>query len=926
MIDRPRGTVTFLFTDIEGSTALWERDRVAMAAAVERHLTLLETAIAAHGGVRFKTVGDGVQSAFPTAPAAVAAALDAQHALLAEDWGEIGPLSVRMALHAGHAIPDDRGDYLASPLNRLSRLISVGYGGQILLTQTVQQLSRGGLPAGAELCDLGEHRLRDLLEPERIFQLLHPDVPAKFPPLKTLASRPNNLPRQPTPFLGRQREVAEVAEILRRDDVQLLTLTGPGGSGKSRLGLQAAADLLDDFPDGVFFVPLAALIDSGLVPSAIAAALGVREEGERSITERLQDFLADKQMLLLLDNFEHLLGATPQMAHLLASCPGLSMLATSRAPLHVRAERQYPVPPLALPDAGSAADLDTLARSEAVQLFVDRAQAARPDFSLTPENGPTVGELVRRLDGLPLAIELAAARVKLLPPAPLLLRLEQRLPLLTGGGNDAPTRQRTLRATIAWSHDLLSPGEQTLFRRLSVFVGGCTVAAVEAVVNPTGDLDVLEDLAALSDQSLLRPMEEAHGEPRVGMLETIREYAVERLIESGETAVVGEAHSAYFLALAEGAESELTGPDQLVWQNRLTAEHGNLRAALARSIESGAAETSLRLAAALVTFWRTRGHLSEGRNWLEQVLAFPAGDTPELRAKALHGAGWLASEQGEYPLAVHLLEESRATYLQIQDRTGEATATVRLGDTKHRQGALEQAAELLETGRALWRDSGDALGEAGALNALGNFAITQENLEGAVTAYTEALSRYRGAGDTRAIATVLGNLGFVTGRRGDLEGASRLTTESLTLFRTLGDAVGSAFALAGLGEIAAAQGDAARAAALFGEALSVAWAQGAQPIVVEQIDQLAELAVKAGRLEHASRLLGVGAALHDTLSIPVWPSDQTHYESVVAAARQALGEEAFVAAWDAGRRLPVEQAVSEALDLAGDLAGSIRND
>jgi class 3 adenylate cyclase len=455
MPDLPTGTVTFLFTDIEGSTALWERDRQAMREAVARHVAILQSLIAAHHGVLYKTVGDGTQVAFTSAEEALRAALASQRALLAEDGGELGPLRVRMALHAGEATPDARGDYLSAPLNRLARLLSIGSGGQILLSQTVQQLSRGALPAGTELRDLGEHRLRDLLEPERVYQLLHPDLPAEFPPLESLENRPNNLPLQPTPFLGREREVSEVMERLGRPDVRLLTLTGPGGTGKTRLALQAAAELLDDFADGVYFVDLAPLIDPALVPQAIAAALGVRAEGSRQADERLQDVLAPKTLLLVLDNFERLTDAALVVSALLAACPGLHVLATSRVPLHVRSERHYPVPPLTLPESADSADAGAIARSEAVQLFVERAQAARPDFALTPGNAPAVAEIVRRLDGLPLAIELAAARIRLLPPAALLERLESRLTLLTGGPQDAPARQRTLRDEITWSYDLL---------------------------------------------------------------------------------------------------------------------------------------------------------------------------------------------------------------------------------------------------------------------------------------------------------------------------------------------------------------------------------------------------------------------------------------------------------------------------------------
>src|SRR5215213_3791689 len=571
----PSGTVTFLFTDIEGSTALWERDRTAMEVAVERHLTLLRTSIAAHDGALFEVVGDAVQAAFPAAPQAVAAAVDGQRALRAEDWGEIGPLTVRMALHAGEAIPDARGDYLAAPLNRLSRLLSAGYGEQILLSQVVQQLTRGALPPGADLRHLGEHRLRDLLEPEHVFQLLHPDLPDRFPPLKSLGSRPNNLPRQPTAFVGREAEVRQVVDLLRREEVELLTLTGPGGTGKTRLALQAAAELLEDFADGVFFVPLAPLTASDLVPSAIASALGLRDEGERPLPDRLRDFLTDKQLLLLLDNVEHVSDAASLVADLLAAAPGLEVLATSRAPLRVRAEWEYPVAPLGLPPRQIPPPPEQLSEYEAVRLFVERARAVQPEFALDDANAPAVAEICHRLDGLPLAIELAAARVRLLSPQAMQARLEKRLPLVTGGARDAPTRQRTLRDTIAWSYDLLDEEDQILFRRLAVFAGGCTLGAAEAVGNQDGTLDAFAGLERLCEHSLVRQDEGPGGEPRFVMLETVREFGLERLAESGEEEAIRKGHAAQFMELAEGAAPILAGSDPGPWLDQLETEHEN---------------------------------------------------------------------------------------------------------------------------------------------------------------------------------------------------------------------------------------------------------------------------------------------------------------------------------------------------------------
>src|SRR5215204_2420307 len=498
MTDLPSGTVTFLFTDIEGSTALWERDRAAMREAVDRQLAILQSLITAHHGVLYKTVGDGTQAAFVSAEDALRAALASQRALVAEDWADPpGLLRVRMALHAGMAEPQD-GDYLAASLNRLARLLDAAHGEQILLSNTVAGLAREALPEGVTLKALGEYRLRDILQPEEIFQLCHPALRADFPPLNTPGHLPHNLPTHPTPFLGRERELEEITVLLLRPEQRLVTLTGPGGVGKTRLGTRVAAEALEAFPDGAFIVDLARLTDPDLVPSATATALGLREQPGQTLAQTLADYLRERKILLLFDNFEHVLTAATLIADLLAAAPGLKVLATSRARLGLLAEREYRVEPMPIPDQGSLPPLAELSSFDAIELFTSRARALRPDFSLTNENASTVAEIVCRLDGLPLAIELAAARVKILSLEALLERLDRRLSTLTGGARDLPARQRTLRDTIAWSHDLLPQPEKTLFRRLSVFVGGWTLEAAEAVAGQdTGEpVDAFQGLAS----------------------------------------------------------------------------------------------------------------------------------------------------------------------------------------------------------------------------------------------------------------------------------------------------------------------------------------------------------------------------------------------------------------------------------------------
>ncbi|MBI3980207.1 MAG: adenylate/guanylate cyclase domain-containing protein [Chloroflexi bacterium] len=478
MPDLPAGTVTFLFTDVEGSTGLLERHPQAMGAALTQHHWILRDAVEAGRGVVFETVGDAVYAAFALATDAVAAALQAQLDLHAADWGEVGQIRVRMALHTGEV--ERQGDhYFGPPLFRCARLLATTYGGQVMLSSATADLVVDALPPGAGLRSMGSHRLKDLYRSEHLFQLVHPALPGEFPPPKSLDALPNNLPVQLTSFIGRERELAEVKRLLKT--TRLLTLSGPGGCGKTRLALQVAADQLDDFADGVYFVDLGSVRDRSLVAPAIAKALGVREVGARTPLEGLKDELRDREMLLVLDNFEQVLAATSLVADLLTACPRLTLLVTSRVVLHVRGEREFAVPPLTLPDLKRLPPAEQLSQFEAVRLFGERAMAVKPDFAITPGNAAVVAEICHRLDGLPLAIELAAARIKYLPPQAMLARLDHRLSLLTGGPRDLPARQQTLRGAIAWSYDLLSESEKTLFCRLSVFVGGCTIDAAEVV-------------------------------------------------------------------------------------------------------------------------------------------------------------------------------------------------------------------------------------------------------------------------------------------------------------------------------------------------------------------------------------------------------------------------------------------------------------
>ncbi|MGH3145924.1 MAG: ATP-binding protein, partial [Rubrobacter sp.] len=756
MTDLPNGTVTFLFTDIEGSTRLWERDAEEMQAALDKHDSILRETIEGHNGQVFKTVGDAFCAVFVAADDALEAALGGQRALLAQGWGEAGPLRVRMALHTGDAI-ERGGDYFGPSLNRVARLLSVAHGGQVLLSVTTRGLLGDRLPERVELRDLGQRRLKDLFSPERVFQLSAPDLPSDFPPLETLDERLNNLPAQPTLLVGREKEIAEVSGQLRRPDVRLVTLTGPGGTGKTRLGLQVAAELLDEFEDGVCFVALAAVTDPALVAPTVAAALDVRGSRGRPSEEGLEDYLRDKEMLLVLDNFEQVVEAAPLLGRLIGAYPGLKVLVTSRSVLRVYGEKEYPVPAMGLPDPGNLPPAEGLAHYEAVRLFAERARMVEGDFQVTDENARAVVGICVRLDGLPLAIELAAARVKLLPPDTMLDRLEaNRLKLLEGGARDLPERQQTLRGAIDWSYALLEEHEKALFARLAVFSGGCTVEAMEVICD---DEDALEEAASLLDKSLLRREEGPGHGPRFVMLETIHEYARERLEESDDADTVRRRHAEYFLALAEETEPRLTGPEQVAWFERLETENDNLRASLSWAIERGEAGLGLRLARALRPFWYARGHYVEGRGWISRFL----GDL-----------GKLFIDRGDYAQAGELYEEVLALSRELGDAAKIGNCLIDLGYVSLLQGNHGEATALGEEAVTLSRERGYAVSLARALNCLGWAALLRGDNEGASGSHEESLALYRELGDRAGVAESLEGLACAAGAGGEAERSARL--------------------------------------------------------------------------------------------------------------------------------------------------------
>jgi predicted ATPase len=733
-------------------------------------------------------------------------------------------------------------------------------------------------------------------------------------------SRPNNLPVQRTAFIGREHEATVLRQLLSRVDVQLVTLTGPGGIGKTRLALQVAGDAAAEFPGGVCFVPLSAVTDSALITSTIAQALGVRETGNRSSQESLQESLKeyvsglDQPMLLLLDNFEHLVSAAPVIKQLLTTGPKLKIAVTSQAPLHVYGEHEFPVPPLALPDLKSIPPLEVLSRLPAVALFVERAQAVKREFALTKENAPAVAAICARLDGLPLAIELAAARIKLLSPSAMLARLESRLNLLTGGARDLPTRQQTLRSTVDWSHGLLNAAEQTLFRRLSVFTGGCTLEGVEAVCDTKSDLglDILDGMASMVDKSLMQQVEQVDAETRFIMLSTIREYALERLAESDDESATRRAHAAYYLVLAEeGAEDVVAHPE---WLDRFEIEHDNFRLALDYLIKTGDAEWGLRLGAALFRFWETREHLTEGRDSIARLLALEGtAARPKLRARLSFAAAVLAGEQGDYASARQLFEASLETCLELNDNRGVAVALNALAVNARDRGELPVASLLFERCVAIWKDLGDSADIARALSNLANVTKSQGEYARASSLYDECLTMFRKAGDGAGVAWTLNYQGDVAREKADWVAARSFCEQSLAAFRQLRDGWGIASALSDLASLSVDQGNDAEARRLYGESIRMFQELGHKRGIARALECLAASAAAQSNAEQSLHLAGAAAALRQRLGAPLTPTEQRRLEKALEFARRTLGNAAGLTAWMEGWAMPIEQAVREAL-------------
>jgi predicted ATPase/class 3 adenylate cyclase len=844
----PTGTVTLLFTDIEGSTRLLERLGTDYEQALGEHRRLIREALAAHEGVEVDTQGDSFLCAFARASDAVAAAAAAQRAL------QQTPVEVRMGIHTGEPTRTEEG-YVGVDLHRGARVMAAAHGGQVLVSQTTRDLL-----SEVPLRDLGEHRLKDLSDPQRLFQLVGDGLGSDFPPPRTLENRPTNLPTQPTPLVGRERELEELTELLCREQVRLVTLTGPGGTGKTRLALQAAAELIERYANGVFFVNLAALSDPSLVLPTIAQTLGVKEQPGQAIETTLAERLKEQELLLVLDNFEQVVDAAAGVAELLAATSTLNLLVTSRSSIHLQAEHEYGVPPLA--------------SEEALALFAERAQAAKATFSLNG-NRPVVAEICRRLDQLPLAIELAAARIKLLPEQALLERLDQKLKLLTGGARDLDERQRTLRAAIDWSFELLNVEEQTLFRRLAVFAGGRSLEAIEAICDPDGDLDVLEGIASLVDKSLLRQEETDEGEPRFVMLETIHEYGTEKLEGSGEAQVVRDRHAQYFVGRLVSDGEKLWGKQAPGVMRRLDAEVENVRVALGHLLDGGDIEAASDLiggvrGGGLWLFWMARGLLEEGRRWTARVVerseSLPKAKQADLAS--IHGE--FLRFQGRFDEAIAVKEEALILGRELENFRLVAATLHDLGEIHMALGDREAARDLHEQSLELRRQDGGRIGIAHALSGLGDLALAEGDLDRARAIYEEILAAGRECDEPDFEVGALLSLGDVARREGDLPHAAELVREGLAAASELG----SIFRIS----------------------------QG--------IDASAVLASLEGRRERAAKLLGAGDRLREQANLSLFAEPEAEAELEKIRSHLESPGHAFAN----GLAMTVEDAVAYALE------------
>jgi predicted ATPase/class 3 adenylate cyclase len=924
MAELPSGTVTLLFSDIEGSTRLLLRLGAAYPQVLQQHRTVVGEAVAAAGGQLLDAQGDACFAVFGRASEAIAAAAAIQSGLASFPWPNGARVKVRIGLHTGEPTVTANG-YAGVDVHRAARICSAGNGGQILVSSTTADLVATGLPNGLELTELGSYRFKDFSFAERLYQLDVAGQPSIFPPLRTLQI-PFRLPGQHRSMIGRERELAQCRQALLDPRTRLLTLTGPAGTGKTRLAIAVADSLHDAFDDGVCFVPLGNVTDPALVPSAIAQALGVRDVVNRASREMLVDILGGREQLLMLDNMEQVLDAATLVAEVLAACPRLKVLATSREPLHLTGEREFSVLPLELPPetpSGPQAARQVLEMA-APKLFVERAREARRDFRPTEDDAPIIAAICRRLDGLPLAIELAAARVRFLPPAALLQRLDRRLAVLTGGPRDLPARQQTLRAAISWSHDILDDRDRIVFRRASVFAGGWTLEAAEAVCGFEDDpLATIDALSSLVDKSLIVREELPDGDARFSMLGTVREFAQEQLAASDEHATISRRHAIFYLEIAEEAAPHLAlDATQLEWIERLDVESANLHAVFewsAAPLAGERVETGLRLSAALWRFWAARSSASEARTRIDTVVRLAAGaPLSSAKGKALFGAASLARELSDYESTERLFGESLEIARQLGETRQVADILYSLGWLHVLRGNVQQARALLEESLRLFQRLADAPWKATMLTRLAYVCFMEGDYDRAMALAGEGATVARVIGDQRVLADALVYQGLVQQYAGDLEQARRRFQECLPIARRFGDRHLLSMTLNLMGQLAVRHGSYDEARRYLAEGLRLAREVGNIRRLSFSLSAVASLALARGELVEGFRFEGASRAAARSVGTVRAESALAAIDAELALARAALGEAAAAAAFEQGQQLPLDQAVDEALTWLGD--------
>ena len=951
----PTGTLTLFFTDIEGSTRLLQQLGDKYASVLRDCRRLLRTAFQLGNGYEVDTQGDGFFIVFERAVDAVTSAITAQRALFTTDWPNEVEVRVRIGIHTGEPELAEEG-YIGLDVHRAARIMSAAHGGQVLLSRATRDQVAHDLPPDVGLNELGQYHLKDISGLHELFQVVVPDLPSDFPPPSALSPLYpiQNLPSPSTSFVGREQEVATVCEHLRRTDVRMVTLMGTAGVGKTRLALQVAAQLTDLFMNGVCFVPLEQVSEPGGVIPALAQALNVQEEKGHSLFEQIKSTLRKHSLLLILDNFEQVLSAGRFVAELLAACPRLKVLVTSRVMLHLQAEHLFEVQPLTVPDAAHVLDLTMLSHNASVLLFVQRAQAVQPNFQLTQSNAVAVTGICRHLDGIPLAIELAAARARYFAPQALLANLEKGLAFLQANAQDMPERQQTLRRAIAWSYDLLQRSQQRVFRRLAVCVSGITPEAAEQVCTAAGAIEgsILEILGALVDQSMLQQQVLEQGEVRFWLLQTLREYGLELLTQTGELEATQAAFTKYYLSWTEQIMPLLVGAEQARWMDRLDREYENVRAALEwllehAHLETLRAEEALRLCVALMVFWEVRGHISEGLAFLERALTHDQHVVPSIRAQALHDAGFLALMMGDNARAEAFLRESQLLFRETGDKAGMANILRLQGSLAQVKNNYKIARRLLEEALMIYRERGDVHRVVATRDSLAQVAIAQcdytrarslleENLasyralgEQYNTAYPlsllartlflsrgelskarsmaeEALTLFMEMGNGRLVAYVRNLLGQILLIGGEEDIANSMLEESLAALKAIGDRSGIAEVLMNLGRLAAYQGDNKAALSRYEEGWGLLQAISAKELSAACLEGYGE-AVAQDRPQWAVQVWGTAATVRAAILAPIPPIYRPAYLAAVASAREHLGETAFRSAWAQGHRRPLEQ-------------------